>query len=338
MEVQRTLTWQRYARIVVSAAALCAVAIVVSPLVGSVRVDFQRAFDDHSSLDWQIIYGARMPRTLFAAIVGGALALSGVIFQAVLRNPLASPFTLGVSGGSALGAVLAIRLGGDLRFFGFPLLPLASFAGASAVVVVVYALSRSRRHLSPVTLLLSGVVLNFLCAALILLVHYFATFTQSFLMIRWMMGGLDIFDYDILLGVAPFVVAGIVLLVYMSRYLNVLSAGEEWAETRGLDFSRLVSVLYFAASLLTGSVIAYSGPIGFVGLIVPHTVRLILGADHRVLVPACFFIGGAFLIACDALARTVLAPVEIPVGIVTAILGGPFFLWLLLTRKRELFF
>jgi iron complex transport system permease protein len=136
----------------------------------------------------------------------------------------------------------------------------------------------------------------------------------------------------------PFLVVGLPILLYLSRYLNVLSAGEDWASSRGVNVSRVITLQYFGASLITGSVIAYSGPIGFVGLIVPHILRLIFGADHRVLVPTSFFVGGAFLIVCDTIARTLLSPAEIPVGILTSVLGGPFFLWLLIKRRRDIFF
>jgi iron complex transport system permease protein len=233
---------------------------------------------------------------------------------------------------------LAILLGWEISFYGFAFLPLASFAGSIVVVSLVYTLSSTHRHVSPFTLLLSGVVLNYLCAALIMLIHYFSNFTKSFMMVRWMMGGLDVYDYSVLVSLMPFLVVGLPILLYLSRYLNVLSAGEDWASSRGVNVSRVITLQYFGASLITGSVIAYSGPIGFVGLIVPHILRLIFGADHRVLVPTSFFVGGAFLIVCDTIARTLLSPAEIPVGILTSVLGGPFFLWLLIKRRRDIFF
>lgn len=331
------LTPRRFALLVGGSAALLAAALLAGPLIGPARIDLARALAGPGSTDYDILFRARLPRVLLAAVVGGALATSGVVFQAILRNPLASPFTLGVSGGSALGAVLAIRLGWE-GAGGLSPLPLAAFAGALLVVVIVHALARTPRRTSPVTLLLAGVILNFICSALILLTHYFADLTESFLMLRWTMGGLDVYRYGPLLNLAPFVAIGLGLLTWSARQLNALSAGEEWAQSRGVPVARLVTLLYFGASLLTGSVVAYAGPIGFVGLIVPHALRLLIGADHRVLLPASFGVGGAFLIGCDAVARTVLAPVEMPVGVVTACVGGPFFLWLLLARRRELIF
>lgn len=329
---------RRFLAITLGSAFVCVAVVILSSFVGSAPISPWRAIQDPASLDFQIFFRARVPRLIFAALVGGALGVSGLVFQAILRNPLASPFTLGVSGGSALGAVLAIRLGWEISVLGFSFLPLASLLGALAVILVVYGLSRTPHQVSPVTLLLSGVVLNFICAALILFIHYFAQFTESFLMVRWMMGGLDIYNYTAIVNVLPFYLPGLVLLAYQSRYLNVLSGGEDWARSRGVPVKRALALQYFGASLLTGSVIAYSGPIGFVGLVVPHVLRLLFGADHRLLFPACFFGGGAFLILCDTGARTLLSPAEIPVGIVTALLGGPFFLWLLLRRKRETFF
>ena len=332
------LTRSRFFLLLSGSGFLFFLAILIAPLVGPTTLDLRRAISSPESLDFEILLRARLPRVLFAAIVGGALSVSGVVFQAVLRNPLASPFTLGVSGGASLGAVLAILLGWEISFYGFAFLPLASFVGSIVVVSLVYTLSSTHRHVSPFTLLLSGVVLNYLCAALIMLIHYFSNFTKSFMMVRWMMGGIDVYDDSVIVSLMPFLVVGLPILLYLSRYLNVLSAGEDWASSRGVNVNRVITLQYFGASLITGSVIAYSGPIGFVGLIVPHILRLILGADHRVLVPTSFFVGGAFLIVCDTVARTVLSPAEIPVGILTSVLGGPFFLWLLIKRRRDIFF
>lgn len=332
------LTARRALAVLAGSGALLALALVVAPLIGPRPVDLRLALSGSGSPDHDILFGARLPRTLFAALTGALLAASGVSFQAVLRNPLASPFTLGVSGGAALGAVLAMRLGWDRALGGLPAVPMAAFAGALAVVGVVGGLARGRRRLSPVTLLLAGVMVNFICSALILVVHYQADLTQSFLMVRWTMGALDLFGYEPLVTALPLAALGLGLLLPTLRHLNVLSVGDDWARSRGTDVRRVTARQYLGASLLTASVVAHTGPIGFVGLVVPHTLRLLVGADHRVLFPASLLAGGAFLVACDTLARTILAPVELPVGVITALLGGPFFLWLLLTRRREVFF
>lgn len=331
------LTRAAYVRLVAACGGILVACLIIAPLIGPTRLDLAAALGDPSSLDYEILLRARLPRVLFAALAGGALASSGLVFQALLRNPLASPFTLGVSGGGSLGAVIAILLGWEVSWMGLSLLPVASFAGAAAVVVIVYGLSRAGTGLSPLTLLLAGVVINYLCAALILLLHFFSDFTQSFRMMRWMMGGLDVYDYGVILSVSPLLAVGTVVLLSRSGSLDALSGGREWAASRGIDVTRALTLLYFGASLMTGAVVAYSGPIGFVGLIVPHTLRLVLGPDHRRLLPASLLLGGAFVVVCDTVARTVLAPTEIPVGIFTALLGGPFFLWLLMSRRRTLF-
>lgn len=331
------LTRKRFVLLLSLGLLACAASIIVAPFIGPSSIDLEKAFSDHSTLDFDILFRARLPRVLFAALVGGALAISGAVLQAILRNPLASPFTLGISGGGSLGAVLAIRLGWEHTYGGFSTLPIASFLGSSMIMVIVYRLSRSRHQLSPLTLLLSGVVLNFICGSLILLIHYFSDLTQSFMMLRWTMGGLDVFDYQVLLNISPFILVGLIVLTTLSRYLNALSAGEDLAASRGVNVKRIVSLQFFGASLMTGSVIAFCGPIGFVGLIVPHTLRLLTGPDHRLLLPLSFVTGGTFLIFCDAIARTILAPLDIPVGIITSILGGPFFLWILLRRRTTSF-
>lgn len=332
------LTPRRLTAVLAGAGAVLLLALALGPLVGPTTVDFGRALGDPTSPDHDIVFGARLPRTLFAAVAGALLAASGVSFQAVLRNPLASPFTLGVSGGASLGAVLAIRLGWDRGAAGLAAVPLAALAGALSVVGVVGSLSRARRTPSPVTLLLAGVIVNFICSALVLVVHYQADLTQSFVMLRWTMGGLDLFGYAPLLSTLPFAALGLGLMASTLRYLNVLSVGGDWARSRGADVRRVTTLQYLGASLLTASVVAHTGPIGFVGLVVPHVLRLLVGADHRVLLPASLLAGGGFLVACDTVARTVFAPVELPVGVITALLGGPFFLWLLLSRRREVFF
>ncbi len=310
--------------------------IVIAPWIGasgiSVKAVMAGAYPDR-----EIFLIARMPRVLFGAIVGGALAVAGVMFQAILRNSLASPFTLGVSSGSSFGAVIAIWLGLNTVIFGIPLISVAAFLGALFTILLVFFISRTTGGLPTFTLLLAGVTLNFIFAALILFIHYAANFQQSYMMVRWMMGSLgDATNFTPVLQTAPLVIAAVAGLVWLSPQLNPLAAGEEWAASRGVDVDRVKKICYFAGSVLTGAVTAFSGPIGFVGLIVPHTLRLIAGPDHRLLIPGSFFLGGAFLVLCDTFARTVLAPTEIPVGVVTALLGGPFFIFLLKRRSTDL--
>jgi iron complex transport system permease protein len=309
--------------------------MLLAPWVGSTGITW-RGVIAGTSPDREVFMIARLPRVLFGATVGGALAVSGVLFQAILRNSLATPFTLGISSGSSLGAVAAIWLGLDFLLLGIPMISIAAFVGALLTILLVFFIARTGNALPTFTLLLAGVTLNFVFAALIVFFHYASNFEQSYTIVRWMMGSLDVVDYLIVLRTAPLVLGAVAILILLSPQLNPLAAGEEWATARGVDVRRLKTISYFLGSLLTGAVTAFSGPIGFVGLIVPHTLRLLAGPDHRILVPGSFFLGAAFLVMCDTAARTVFAPTEIPVGVITALLGGPFFILLLKTKRGEL--
>ena len=313
-------------------------ACLIAPLIGTAPISLRRAFDPSipfaDNVDAQIFFLARLPRTIAGALVGAALAAAGVVLQALLRNPLATPFTLGVSAGASLGAMLVIIFGIPLSVAGIPAVPLASFAGSLGAVSVVYALARFRHHgLSTSVLLLAGVTLNSVFSAIIMFVQYLADYTQSFQAIRWLMGNLDVSSYAPIVSAIPLLVAAFVAFAWLPRSLNLLTLGADSAAARGVDVLKAQRLAFFSASLATGAAVSLGGPIGFVGIIIPHVVRLLIGADHRVVLPASAFLGAAFLVICDVGARTVLAPLELPVGIITAMLGGPFFLWLL-ARKR----
>jgi iron complex transport system permease protein len=317
--------------------ALLAAALVVAPLVGSARITLGAAFDRSipfaDNIDAQILFVARLPRVLAAALVGSALAAAGVVFQALLRNPLASPDTLGVSSGAALGAMLAITFHFNANVFGIPSIPLASFAGSIGALAIVYALATARRRgLSATVLLLAGVTMTAFFSALILFAQYLADFTDTYRTVRWLMGMLDVGSYTPLIAVLPMMAIAFGLFATLPRQLDLISLGEDAAAARGVDVMRAERTALVSASLATGAAVSISGPVAFVGLIVPHLVRLIVGSDHRLVLPASALFGAAFLIGCDLAARTLFAPLELPVGIVTALLGGPFFLWLLLTR------
>ena len=215
-----------------------------------------------------------------------------------------------------------------------PAVPLASFAGSLGAVGVVYALARLRRRgLSTGVLLLAGVTLNSLFSAVIMFVQYLADYTQSFQVIRYLMGNLDVSSYTPILWATPLLVVAAVAFAWLPRSLNLLALGDDSAAARGVNVLRVQRVAFLSASLATGAAVSLGGPIGFVGIIIPHVVRLLVGADHRIVLPASTLLGAAFLVACDVAARTIMSPMELPVGIITAMLGGPFFLWLL-ARKR----
>jgi iron complex transport system permease protein len=332
MSVRRRLA---FAMIVFGSLAVLAIAL--APLVGSTTISLGRAFDFSQpfsdNVDAQIFFVARLPRTLAGALVGAALATAGVVFQGLLRNPLATPFTLGVSAGAALGAMLAITLDWTIGIAGISAVPVAAFVGAAGAVTIVYALARGRhRGLSTDVLLLAGVTLNAFFSALILCVQYFADFADTYRTLRWLMGDLDVSSYQPVLGSLPLVLVAFVAFAWLARPLNLLSLGADSAETRGLPVARAQRRAFFSASLATGAAVSVGGPVGFIGIIVPHLVRLLVGSDHRVVLPASALFGAAFLVGCDVLARTLIAPVEIPVGVITALIGGPFFLWLLMRR------
>ncbi|HEV8145905.1 MAG TPA: iron ABC transporter permease [Bryobacteraceae bacterium] len=311
----------------ISLAVFAAVAIA-APLIGSTHIDLTRAWNGLSP-DREILLYVRLPRVLLALIAGSALAITGVLFQCLLRDPLAEPYTLGVSSGASVGAVIGICLG--FRAVGLPAL-----IGAASVLLIVVSIAAEGRRLSSFTLLLAGVTMNSICFAIILFIHNLASFSQSFAISRWLMGGLDAVEYSTLAWLSAAIVPITILVLSRARQWNLLSVGEDWAASRGVPSGRLTLLGYVAGSILTALVTSLTGPIGFIGLIVPHALRLRLGADHRVLLPCSILLGAAFLAACDALSRTVLAPTEIPVGVVTALCGGPFFIWLLRARRRSL--
>jgi iron complex transport system permease protein len=255
-------------------------------------------------------------------------------FQAVFRNPLVEPFTLGVSSGAALGATVAIRWEWAFTVFGMSSISLAAFVGALASLLLVYGISMAGRSLSTAVLLLAGVAMSFFFWSLILFLQYLSDFTGSFRILRWLMGGVETVGYGAVLDVLPFVLSGSAVIFCYARELNMLSVGEDLAASRGVSITPVRGLLFVAATLMVGGVVALCGPIGFIGLIAPHISRLLIGTEHRYLAPATALFGGLFLLVCDVVARLVIAPAELPVGVLTALLGGPFFVWLLLRRPR----
>lgn len=304
-----------------------------APLIGSSPVSLEDVFRGEPSAS-AIFWKIRLPRVLLALLAGAGLAVSGLSFQTLFRNALAEPYTLGVAGGAALGAVLALRVeGGELA--GLPLVALASFAGAVGATALIVGLALRSQGIETPTLLLAGIAVSLSCSAIILFLQYLSDSTQTFRMVRWMMGGLAVVGYTEVGWVLPWVLVGSAVLLALRWELNLLLTGEELAASRGVDLARLRFQVLLATSLMVGALVAVAGPIGFVGLIVPHILRRFVGHDHLFLAPACLLGGGAFLTICDAAARTVMAPAELPVGILTALLGGPFFLWLLILRSRD---
>jgi len=280
-----------------------------------------------------IIFRIRVPRALLAALVGGGLAIAGVGFQALLRNPLADPYILGVSGGSAFFAIIGMILAGSI---GFAPVPGFAFAGALIAIALVLLVARTEGRLPVITLLLAGVVVNAFFSALVMFILSISSTRHLPGAIYWMMGNLSEKSYSTLAFVALYYAPAIAILLSRARDFNLLSLGEESAEQLGVKVEHSKLWTFLSASLITAVAVSVSGLIGFVGLMVPHILRLIFGPDHRLLLPASFLFGASFLVLCDLLARVIIAPAELPVGVITAVLGGPFFIWLLHSSREKL--
>jgi iron complex transport system permease protein len=281
-----------------------------------------------------LLFRLRLPRVAMAALIGASLAVAGAALQALFRNPLAEPATLGVSGGGAVGASIAIALGWGTRISGIPLVFIAGFAGAMAAVFVVHRIARSGAILLPGALLLAGVVVNLIASAAVLAIQYMTDSSRAMQILRWIVGSLEVVGFDTVWRMLLFLAPGWIALLALSRELHLLAMGEETAGALGVNVERCETAVHLICSLLVGVTVAVGGAIGFVGLIVPHAVRLLFGEDLRIVLPGSLLLGAGFLIAADLVARVAFRPVELPVGAVTALIGGPVFLWLLHRRQR----
>lgn len=301
------------------------------PLIGSfITADWPSTWET-------IILQMRLPRVTLGFLVGASLSVAGASFQGLLRNPLADPYTIGVSSGAALGATIALFLQTTLGFTFQPGIPFFAFLGASIALFFIYNLARVGRVVPVTTLLLAGVVVSsFLSAVISLLMLLAGEHIRGIFF--WLVGGLSLRTWSHVFLVLPYVIIGSAVIFFWSRDLNVILLGEEAAANLGIDVERVKKIVLVAASLITGAVVSVSGMIGFVGLIIPHGVRMIVGPDHRVLIPTSALVGGIYLIWIDSLARIIMAPVEVPVGIITAFLGAPFFIYLLRSKRKDFHF
>jgi len=337
----KIITFKKVLTISIFLSLLLILVILISVTMGSVKVPPLRSIrilfqsilglkGGGNETERTIILSLRLPRAILAGLVGAGLSVSGATFQALLRNPLADPYILGVSSGAAVGAILAILLGLGTFSFG---LPLISFLGALLTVLIVFYFGRQDGKIHPNTLLLAGVIIGSFLSALIMFFISVSQKEELHTIIFWLMGDFSFSNARAILIIFPYIVLGFFLLYLRSRQLNLILSGEENAVQLGVDVEKLKLVSYLSASLITAASVSVCGLIGFVGLIIPHAVRLIFGPDHRLLIPASALVGASFLIASDTVARTLLAPTELPVGVVTAAFGGPFFIYLLRTRK-----
>lgn len=277
-----------------------------------------------------IIWRIRLPRVLLAALVGATLSLGGLVFQALLRNPLAEPYILGISGGSAIGAIIGILLG----FSPFPGISLFAFSGSMATLLLILLMVSGRTILKRESLLLSGVMINAFCAAVIMFLVSLTQDSRLHNIIFWLMGDLSMVDARQVGILAAMLLPGLILIFWFAHPMNLLLAGREAAQSLGVHVKAVTVTLLIATSFMVSVTVSHSGLLGFVGLVMPHLLRLILGPDHRVLVPACVLGGGAYMVLCDVLARILPEQGEMPAGVITAMVGAPLFIFLMKTSKR----
>lgn len=282
-----------------------------------------------------LVVDLRLPRVALAALVGACLAGAGVLYQALFRNPLADPYILGVSSGAGLGTILVFVLTTEATFIRYAGVPAGAFTGAVLTIWLVARLSSARGSIDTASLLLAGVAISYTLSALTSFIMVFARESMA-TVVYWMMGGLTGASWQYVVVVVPMFAIGMIVPLTNRRALNLMLLGDERASHLGVDVERLKRRMLLSGSLLVAAAVAVSGLIGFVGLMVPHMVRLVLGPDHRTLVPASVLGGAVVMVLADLVARTILAPIEIPVGIVTALAGGPFFVWLLVREGSRL--
>ncbi|ACL02466.1 transport system permease protein [Desulfatibacillum aliphaticivorans] len=334
----RILTSRQFYGIIAIYAIGAGAIFFISPFLGGETLNMTKVmnglFHNAPNVDADIFVYHRLPRVLLAFIVGGTLGVVGAALQVVLKNVLAEPYILGIAGGGAVGAVAAISIPGMFFHFGpFTSIQFLSLAGCMFCISGLYWLAQRPTGISMNTILLAGVTFNILCGAAILLIRYLVNPHQLVAMDRWMMGGLDVVGYQDLVSLTPFLIPGLFMVFMQANSLNQLAFGEDMAHGRGVDVQRVQRMVFLGAGLATAAAVSLAGPIGFVGLVIPHAVRRLSGYDHRVVLPASFLLGGGVLTLCDLVARTAVHPTEMPVGIITAIIGGPVFLRILLVKK-----
>jgi iron complex transport system permease protein len=282
-----------------------------------------------------IILDVRLPRILSALIIGAALAASGSVFQGVFRNPMADPFVLGVSAGASVGAGISILWGAGISFLGFPIVPIAAFITGLITIFFVYNISKVGSRVPEMTLLLNGLAVTIFLSAIFQTMQILTTDTKLSGLVHWQIGTISNIGWANWWATLPFIITGIILCYFFARDLNMMSLGEDTAQHLGVNTERSKKILLAVASMMTAAAVSISGLIAFVGLMIPHITRLIIGPDHRLLIPASVIVGAIFLILCDNLARVIGGAMEIPVGIITAFLGGPFLVFLLRRSKQK---
>jgi iron complex transport system permease protein len=286
-----------------------------------------------SSVNQVIIMQIRFPRVIAGALIGAGLAASGVLYQGVFKNPMADPFVLGVSSGAVLGAGLAIVFASGLSVIGFPIVQTCAFAGGLITIFIVFNISKVGSRVSDMTLLLSGIAITIFLSAIFQILQVTTQNAKLQALVLWLIGGISNVAWSDILSIFPFIIIGIILSYFYTRDLNMIALGEDTAQHLGVNTQRTKKILLALGSVMASAAVSISGLIGFVGLMIPHMTRLIIGPDHRILLPASVILGAIFLVICDAIARVITGATELPVGVITALAGGPFFIFLLRRRK-----
>lgn len=341
--------WRKRVYAIIGLSVLLILIMVFAVTIGSADISFgttsgiifsKLPFIDITP-DWSgsletIVWDIRMPRILLAGLVGAALAIAGATYQGLFRNPLADPYLIGVAQGAAVGAVLGFLLNISWQGFEFGIIPVMAFIGAIVSVVIVYLIARVGNMLPVTTLILAGVALG---AFFMAVVSYMITISEEQIhgVMFWLMGSFSLSRWSEVQVVLPVVLVGMAVIMIYARSLNLIQLGEEQAQQLGVNVEKVKVILLAAATLITAAAVSFVGIIGFVGIIIPHAVRLLWGADYRFLLPLSVLVGAIFMIIADIVARTVMAPSEIPIGVITALCGAPFFLYLLRQRTRMLF-
>jgi iron complex transport system permease protein len=343
------LKWHSRVYSIIGLLILLVVIVILAVTIGSVSIPFSmiiaillsRLPGVDINPTWSgtletIIFDIRLPRVVLAGLVGSALATAGATYQGLFRNPLADPYLIGVAQGAALGAVIGFLIPPAWHSLGFGIIPLLAFCGAVVSTAVVYNLARVGKTIPATTLILAGVAISALLASV---VSYLVISSGEKIhgIMFWLMGSFSLSQWSEVIIALPYVILGVTIISLYARPLNLVQLDEEQAQQLGINVERLKLILLIAATLITAAAVSFVGIIGFVGIIVPHTVRLIWGVDHRFLLPLSVLTGAVFLILADMIARTVMAPTEIPIGVITALCGAPFFLYLLKRRKRIIF-
>ncbi|MEW6535236.1 MAG: iron ABC transporter permease [Candidatus Auribacterota bacterium] len=305
--------------------------LIYLPLIGPVRYPLSLyTTDADQSIAAHILWRIRLPRCVMAYCGGALLAVGGMVFQSLFRNPLATPFTLGVSSGCSLGAALSIAALPYFSLFGFDSTTLCAFGGGMLATGVVYLLTSLRRDFHSTYMLLAGIAVTLFFSSMVLLIQYTAHFHSTFHIFRWLIGGIETVSVTAMVRIIPVTLVIPLIIFLYGKELDLLLVGDEIAVSKGIDIRTVKFMLFLLVSIMVSCIVAICGPIAFVGMIIPHMCRLIFGPRHRKLTVLSFLWGGLFLLLCDTIARTVTAPTELPVGLITAFLGGPFFLWILI--------